>query len=92
MHASNLKMSLIFIVLMMLLFGNVSVYAESCTYSEAVMAIKQGNTVRGTALLKMAANDGDQRAIRFLKQRKESNGLSIMAMLVQDRSIAVIIP
>ena len=84
MHVSNLKMSLITMVLIMLLFGNVSVYAESCTFNEAVMALKQGNTVRGTALLKMAANDGDQRAIHFLEQRKESNG-SIMAMLDKVR-------
>ena len=38
----------------------------ACTYSEAVMAFNNGNLVRGQALMKMAARDGDQRAVRFL--------------------------
>ena len=38
----------------------------ACTYSEAVMAFNNGNLVRGQALMKMAAKDGDQRAVRFL--------------------------
>jgi len=38
----------------------------ACTYSEAVMAYNNGNLVRGQALMKMAARDGDQRAVRFL--------------------------
>lgn len=38
----------------------------ACTYSEALMAFNNGNLVRGQALMKMAARDGDQRAERFL--------------------------
>lgn len=38
----------------------------ACTYSEAVMAFNNGNLVRGQALMKMAARDGDQRAVSFL--------------------------
>jgi len=30
------------------------------------MAFNNGNLVRGQALMKMAARDGDQRAVRFL--------------------------
>ena len=41
----------------------------ACTYSEAVMAYNGGNLVRGQALMKMAAKDGDQRAVRFLVAR-----------------------
>lgn len=38
----------------------------ACTYKEAVMAFNSGNLIRGQALMKMAANDGDQRAVHFL--------------------------
>lgn len=38
----------------------------ACTYSEAVMAYNKGNLIRGQALMKMAARDGDARAVRFL--------------------------
>lgn len=38
----------------------------ACTYSEAMMAYKQGNDTRGLALMRMAANDGDARAARYL--------------------------
>ena len=38
----------------------------ACTYNEAVMAFNNGNLVRGQALMRMAARDGDQRAMRFL--------------------------
>ena len=42
-----------------------SVHA-ACTYDEAVIAFSGGNLVRGQALMKMAARDGDQRAVRIL--------------------------
>jgi hypothetical protein len=38
----------------------------ACTYSEAMMAFRQGNEVRGVALMRMAASDGDARAARYL--------------------------
>jgi len=41
-------------------------YAEACTYGEAVIALQQGNTTRGVALMTMAAKDGDQRALKYL--------------------------
>lgn len=43
-----------------------NVYAEACTYSEAMMALNNGNLVRGQALMKMAARDGDTRAVTFI--------------------------
>lgn len=39
---------------------------QACTYNEALLALQQGNTIRGQALMKMAASDGDQRAVKFL--------------------------
>ncbi len=48
------------------------VNAEACTYNEALMAFKQGNTVRGQALLSMAAKDGDQRAVTLFLALKEA--------------------
>lgn len=44
----------------------------ACTYSEAVMALNKGNLVRGQALMKMAARDGDQRAVSFLASSDEN--------------------
>jgi len=43
-----------------------SAVKAACTYSEAMMALHQGNDVRGVALMRMAANDGDARAARYL--------------------------
>ena len=43
-----------------------SAVQAACTYSEAMMALRQGNEVRGVALMRMAANDGDARAARYL--------------------------
>ena len=53
-------------VLISTLLASSAVYAAACTYNEAVMAYNNGNLVRGQALMKMAARDGDQRAVRFL--------------------------
>lgn len=53
--------------MMVAVFSSPAVYsAEACTYNEALLALKQGNMTRGQALMKMAANDGDQRALDFL--------------------------
>jgi hypothetical protein len=38
-----------------------------------MMAFQQGNQVRGNALMRMAANDGDTRAVRFLANLKSIN-------------------
>ena len=44
-----------------------SVYsAGACTYREAIMALEQGNMVRGMTLMRMAHHDGDERASSFL--------------------------
>ena len=43
-----------------------SANAEACTYNEAMMALNNGNLVRGQTLMRMAARDGDQRAMVFL--------------------------
>ena len=49
-----------------------AVYAEACTYNEALMAFQKGNVVRGQALLSMAAKDGDQRAIALFAELQEA--------------------
>jgi len=48
--------------------GSGAIFAQACTYDEAIMALKQGNQTRGFALLRMAARDGDQRATHKLAQ------------------------
>lgn len=48
-------------------------YAGACTYDEAILALKQGNAVRGMALLAMASRDGDQRATTYLALGNSKN-------------------
>lgn len=43
-----------------------AVFAEACTYREALMALEQDNALRGMALMRMAQRDGDQRASDYL--------------------------
>jgi len=52
-------------------------YADACTYSEAVIAFKQGNPIRGTALMNMAANDGDQRAVKYIASIQKPENTSV---------------
>jgi len=51
---------------LLLLLASGSALAEACTYGEAIMALEQGNTVRGLVLMRMANRDGDERANRYL--------------------------
>ncbi len=55
-------------------------YADACTYGEAIMAFKQGNTTRGVALMNMAAKDGDQRAEKYLANIQNSNQTSVIKL------------
>ncbi len=59
------------------LTGVGTVYAGSCTYGEAMMALEKGNTVRGLVLMRMASRDGDQRAERYLREQDSVAGLSV---------------
>ena len=56
-------MRLLSISVLCLVSGFASVvFAEACTYDEAILALRQGNQVRALALLGIAARDGDKRA------------------------------
>jgi len=65
-----------------------AVYAEACTYNEAMMAFQQGNVVRGQALLSMAAKDGDQRAIALFAELQEAlksdNSTDVLDIVLAD--------
>jgi len=64
--------------------------AAACTYDEAILALKQGNEIRGLALLKMAANDGDSRANQYLASRlteKSSSQLTLQQSLQQQNNL-----
>ncbi len=54
-------------------------YAAACTYNEAILALEQGNQVRGLALLNMAARDGDQRATQYLVSRSFQQNNNLVA-------------
>lgn len=54
-------------------------FAEACTYNEAILALKQGNEVRGMALLTMAARDGDDRAVNYLALRNSQKSADLVA-------------
>lgn len=67
-HAMKKTQKLVFLLLLAGVSG--SVYsAGACTYREAIMALEQGNTVRGMALMRMAHRDGDERASQFLVKK-----------------------
>ena len=51
------------------------VLAEACSYREALMALEQGNTIRGMALMRMAGHDGDRRANDYLTRHKLMAGV-----------------
>ncbi len=58
-----------FILLLPLLFllgFSSPVLAGACSYREGIMALQQGNPIRGMALLRMARRDGDPRAGLYL--------------------------
>ena len=71
---------------------SLSTYA-ACTLNEAKIALQKGNPVRGLALMKMAARDGDQRANQYLAQLAHTQGgersLELRSQtLVLDTSVA----
>lgn len=53
-------------VFLLAVFVSNPLQAAACTYHEAVIALGQGNNVRGMVLMRMARRDGDERASRFL--------------------------
>lgn len=55
-------------------------FAEACTYNEAIIAFKQGNEIRGMALLKMAVNDGDTRAQHLLALKQQNKAATMLVM------------
>jgi len=69
------------ILTLLVLVGSLSaistVYAGSCAYGEAMMALEKGNTVRGLVLMRMASRDGDQRAERYLREQDYVAGLPV---------------
>jgi len=54
------------IMLLSALLSSSLAYGQACTFNEAKIALESGNYVRGHALLRMAARDGDLRAVRML--------------------------
>ena len=59
----------VFLSLIALAATNGVAWAEACTYREAIMALEQGNALRGMALMRMASRDGDQRASQYLDEK-----------------------
>jgi len=51
--------------LLIFVWANV-LFAEACTYNEAKLALEKGNQTRGLSLMKMAAKDGDKRAVQYI--------------------------
>ena len=67
MIAARIRNALTLLLTLLLLMGMFSTLVfAACTYSEAIMAFKAGNQLRGQALMHMAARDGDARAVEFL--------------------------
>ena len=77
----RLSMIISAVLLFALLAFNVQ---AACTYNGAVMAYNSGNLLRGHALMKMAARDGDRRAVQFLgsNDRPVDTGKAASKMLL----------
>ena len=57
----------VFLPLVFLLgFSSLLLAGGGCSYREGIMALQQGNSIRGLALLRMASRDGDPRANLYL--------------------------
>jgi len=85
-----LKMTLLATLLVLVgsLPGVSEVYAGSCAYREAMMALEKGNSVRGLALMRMASRDGDHRAERYLQERDDVAGLPVLVKARQPLTLA----
>lgn len=73
-------------LLLLLAFAGQAV-AESCAYREGIMALQQGNPVRGMALLRMASRDGDARASQALLALQNVDKKASVSMLAQLSTI-----
>lgn len=63
---SSSRPLILLIPLLLLLGFSAQVPAGACSYREGIMALQQGNQIRGMALLRMASRDGDLRASLYL--------------------------
>ncbi len=57
---------------------------EACTYDEAMLALAQGNWLRASVLLRMAAADGDARAQTYLAETDRSAPAVSVAILQSE--------
>lgn len=69
---------------LLLALAGIAQAGQACTWSEALLALERGNQVRGMALMKMAARDGDTRAVAWLQQYQ---GQKTLAMSPLDAAI-----
>ncbi|MCF6338412.1 MAG: hypothetical protein L3J84_10760 [Gammaproteobacteria bacterium] len=81
------------LTLLLVLVGSLpgisEVYAGSCAYREAMMALEKGNAVRGLALMRMASRDGDHRAERYLGELGDDRaGLPVFVKNQQSLTLA----
>jgi len=72
--------------------GISEVYAGSCAYREAMMALEKGNAVRGLALMRMASRDGDWRAGRYLQEQNYVTGLPVLVKTKRPLTLASTMP
>ncbi len=85
-----IKMAIL--TLLLVLVGSLpsvsEVYADSCAYREAMMALDKGNAVRGLALMRMASRDGDRRAERYLREPDDDAGLPVFVKAQRPLTLA----
>lgn len=73
------------ITVILMLFQPVLGLAEACTYSDAKLAWDRGNLKRAVALMQMAANDGDERAVAFLQVNYNFKNKVISTLSIKDK-------
>jgi len=86
--AAKIALLTLLLVLVGSLPGISEVYAGSCAYREAMMALEKGNDVRGLALMRMASQDGDHRAERYLREQGDEAGLPVFVKAQRSLTLA----
>lgn len=75
---------------LLLLATSSASHAGACTYREAIMALEQGNAVRGMALMRMASRDGDGRATSYLARLAAEREVALDDKNKTQRALALV--
>jgi len=79
-----MKRIVIIMVIVLSTMLSAQLAAEACTYSEGLRAAQNGNMIRSEALMRMAARDGDKRAISYLEVNFSQRAIKVAGSFSGD--------